>query len=445
LAEQHVQIIQAGQDPQFELLDELVSQADVMLDGILGTGFRPPLKPEIARLIDHLISRAERPFIVAVDCPSGVDCDSGECAPQVMAAELTICLAAVKSGLLRFPAFEKVGELVAVDIGLPTSLDAWKTISNQVAHEEMVARILPKRPLDAHKGTFGTALVTAGSINYTGAAYLAAKAAYRIGAGLVQIAVPGPLHTVLAGQIPEATWLILPHEMGVIAEGGADVLLKNLDRADALLIGPGLGTEETTGAFLRKLLSGKIARTSRGNIGFIVASSTKEDDLSQPVNLPPLVFDADALKLLARLPDWPKLLTPATVLTPHPGEMAVLTGKKIGDIQANRLEIALQYSQQWGVVVVLKGALTVVASPQQGAVVIPIATPALARAGTGDVLSGIITGLLAQGVEPFDASIAGAWIHAQAGLEAQSYLECAASVLATDVLESIPTVISRLY
>lgn len=444
LVERNIQVIRSDQDPKFEVLDELISQADVMMDGILGTGFHLPLKPEIAKIVGHISSRKELPVIIAVDCPSGVDCDSGECAAEVIPAKLTVCMAAVKNGLLKFPAFGKVGELVVVDIGLPESLETWKTVTNQVATAELTASILPNRPLDAHKGTFGTVLIAAGSINYTGAAYLAAKAAYRIGAGLVQLAIPGPLHVALAGQLPEATWIILPHELGVIAEGAADILLKSIEKADSLLVGPGLGLEETTGMFIKKLLAGKTSRISRGSIGFIQAAGSKDDETPQVVNFPPLVFDADGLKLLARLPDWPKLLTPATVLTPHPGEMAVLTGCKVSEIQSNRLDIALKYAKEWGVVIVLKGANTVIASPIPKAIVVPVATPSLARAGTGDVLSGIIAGLLAQGVDPFEAAVAGAWIHAQAGLEAEAYLETSASVLATDVLDSIPLVLSRI-
>jgi ADP-dependent NAD(P)H-hydrate dehydratase / NAD(P)H-hydrate epimerase len=443
----NIQVYTSGQDLEYDTLDELVSQADVLIDGILGTGIKLPLKPEVARILGHIAAIKDLPSVVAVDCPSGVNCDTGECAPEVIPADLTVCMAAVKQGLLRFPAFEKIGQLQVVDIGLPEGLKSWSEVKAQVVTQAETTDLLPKRPQSAHKGTFGTALVVAGSINYTGAAYLAAKAAYRIGAGLVRLAVPGPLHLALAGQLPEVTWLLLPHDTGVISEAAAEVLLKNLDKADALLIGPGLSLEDPTANFIRRLMNRRPSSKGHGAMGFLPAGEGKiaaEKSSSSEQTLPPLVIDADGLKLLARLPDWPKLLPPGTVLTPHPGEMSILTGLPVSEIQADRLKIAVRFAEEWNLVVVLKGALTVISAPGQGARVIPVATPALARAGTGDVLSGIIVGLIAQKMAPFEAAIAGAWIHAHAGLEAESYLESSASVLASDVLESIPMVLSTL-
>ena len=444
LVDRNIQLVQSDQDPQYEVLDELISQADVLLDGILGTGFTLPLRPEIAAALGHISAMDALPAVVAVDCPSGVDCDSGECAPEAIPADFTVCMAAVKQGLLRFPAFEKVGRLETVDIGLADDLPAWNQVQYRVISQDIAAAALPPRPMTAHKGTFGTALIVAGSINYTGAAYLAAKAACRIGTGLVRLAVPGPLHMALAGHLPEVTWLILPHELGVISEAAADVLMKNLDKADAMLLGPGFGLEMTTGAFMKRILVGKIMKSARGPIGFLSNPETTTGDNDSKSKLPALVIDADGLKLLASIPDWPKRLPENSILTPHPGEMAVLTGLKVEEIQANRLDTAVRFAEEWGHVVVLKGALTVIAVPGQGASVVPVATAALAHAGTGDVLSGIITGLLAQGVAPAAAAETGAWIHAQAGLEAEALLETSASVLASDVLESIPTILHFL-
>ncbi len=444
LREKDVPIVAVKNDPDFEKLDGLVAESDLLLDGILGTGIKLPLREDVANVLGHVSSSKELPIVVAVDCPSGVDCDSGECALEVIPAAITFCMAAVKNGLLRFPAYAKVGRLSVVSIGLPKGLKSWDKLENGVATQAEVAEIVPPRPMTSHKGTFGTVLAAAGSINYTGAAYLAAKAAYRTGAGLVRLAVPGPLHTVLAGQLPEVTWLILPNDTGVIAESAADILLKNLDKADVLLIGPGFGMEDTTGNFIRRLLSDEPAKTTHGLIGFLGTADAKAPKRTSESTLPPMVIDADGLKLLAKIPDWAKLLPKNSVLTPHPGEMAVLTGMKIDQIQADRVETAIKFANAWKQVVVLKGALTVVAAPDQGARVIPVATAALARAGTGDVLSGIIASLIAQGVPSFEAATAGAWIHAHAGLEAEAFLEGSAAVLASDVLESIPAVFSKL-
>jgi NAD(P)H-hydrate epimerase len=440
------EVFHAEKDESFHQLQAFLESADVVLDGVLGTGFKLPLKEEFALVlaaVQGIVAEMEwPPYIIAVDCPSGVDCDSGEAAPQTVPADATVTMAAIKQGLLKLPAYDLIGELRVVEIGRLDDLNSWQAIVNEVADEELALSLLPNRPTDAHKGTFGTALIAAGSINYTGAAYLAGKAAYRIGAGLVTLAIPASLHLALAGQFPEATWVLLPHEMGVISSAAADVLKKNLDRATALLVGPGLGMEDTTKDFIAKLLNSTEDKPVHGRMGFVQADAGKP--AAKPVTLPPLIFDADGLKLLSTLPDWSKLLPAPAILTPHPGEMAVLTGLTIDEIQKDRLTIARKFAQEWGHVVVLKGAFTVVASPDGRTTTIPLATPALARAGTGDVLAGLITGLRAQGVEAYDAARAGAWIHAQAGLTAAGFQGSLAAVMASDVLEAIPDVIADL-
>jgi NAD(P)H-hydrate epimerase len=246
---------------------------------------------------------------------------------------------------------------------------------------------------------------------------LAAQAAYRIGTGLVTLAVPEPLHVALAGHLPEATWVLLRHEHGFICEHAAEQVLTHLARATAILIGPGLGNKYATQKFMESLM---------------------------PSVKTPLVVDADGLRHTAQIKDWYKRLHAPAILTPHPGEMSALTGLAIDEIQSNREEVARRYAQEWGHVVVLKGAFTVVASPDGQTTVIPVATPALARAGTGDVLAGLIVGLRAQGLDAYDAAVAGAFIHAQAGLLAAEAFGVTASVLASDVLTAVPSVIAEL-
>lgn len=404
----------------------LLSTHAVLLDGVLGTGVRLPLNPELATILgairQALTDMDESPVVVAVDCPSGVDCDSGEAAPECLPAELTVTMAAIKQGLLKFPAFNLVGDLRLVGIGLPqdgAGLAAWQQLQTYVVDQEWVRQALPPRPLEAHKGTFGTALIVAGSVPYTGAALLAGMAAYRSGAGLVTLAAPEPLHAALAGAFPECTWLPLPHQEGWISHNAADRVKKALQRATAVLIGPGFGLEETTGDFLARLLPNEA-----------------------PPGIP-VVMDADGLKLLSRLPDWPRRLPEESVLTPHPGEMSILTGLERDAIQADRLGIARRFSREWGHIVVLKGAFTVIAAPNGLAALIPVATPALARAGTGDVLAGLIVGLRAQGVPAFNAATAGAWLHAMAGLRAVVQVGNPASVLAGDILHAAVDILSE--
>ena len=441
------EIVPASSEKKHKTLAPFLENAHILLDGLLGTGIRLPLEEEIASMLAAtgaaLEKMDEQPLVVAVDCPSGVDCDTGEASAESLAADLTVTMAAVKQGLLKLPAFELVGDLEVVDIGLPDDLPALAKLQTEVAVEESVAALLPARPVDAHKRTFGTALIAAGSVNYTGAALLAGQAAYRVGAGLVTLAVPAPLHAALSGHFPEATWVLLPHEVGVISGNAADVLAKSFGGASALLIGPGLGLEDATAEFIENLLGGKAGpKRSGAQMGFVPGRGESPAERSSA--LPPLVLDADGLKLLAKIPDWHKFLPAPAVLTPHPGEMATLTGLSKADIQGDRQAVARRFAQSWGHVVVLKGAFTAVAAPDGRLTVIPVATSALARAGTGDVLAGLVVGLRAQGLAAYEAAVAAAWIHAQAGLYAADDLGTPASVLAGDVLNSIADVISDL-
>ena len=446
-AEAGGEVLAATKDDAFFNLSTAIEAADVLLDGVLGTGTKLPLKKEVADLLtevnDLLETLDEAPLVVAVDCPSGVDCDSGEVAEETIPADVTVTMAAVKQGLVKLPAFEYVGELQVVEIGLPDDLTSYAAVQTEVAEEDLIAGLLPERPLDSHKGTYGTALIVAGSASYTGAAVLAGEAAYRSGAGLVTLAIPASLQSALAGQLPEATWAPLPHEMGVISANAADVVAKKFERTSALLVGPGLGTEDATRDFLENLLTGKSAqKKSAAPLGFTL--SEKKADEQNKATLPPLVVDADGLNLLAKLKDWPAALPTQSVLTPHPGEMSTLTGLPKEKIQEDRQAVALQYAKEWGHVVVLKGAFTVIAAPDGRLTLIPVATPALARAGSGDVLAGLIVGLRAQGLDAYDAAVAGAWIHAQAGLYAADDLGSTAAVLARDILESVSDVMSDL-
>lgn len=438
------EILSAADDSNFEKLSAFIGTADVVLDGILGTGFKLPLKPEIAGVLDAvnqaIAGLGWPPYVVAVDCPSGLNCDTGEAAPEVVPASLTVCMAAIKRGLLKLPAFDLAGELCVVDIGLSDE-KGWKAICHEVADDELIADLLPDRPSDAHKGTFGTALIAAGSLNYPGAALLAGKAAYRSGVGLVQMAVPAPVQGMMASNLPEATWSLLPHEMGAISGNAAEILAKNFERASALLVGPGLGTEESTAKFIENLFNkGKPPVRKTSGIGFI--HKENEQKQAERVGLPPLVVDADGLRLLAKIEKWNEFLPALTVLTPHPGEMAALSGLKKDEIQADRLGIALKFAAEWGHIVVLKGAFTVIAAPDGRATVIPVAHPALARAGSGDVLAGLIVGLRAQGLAAYESAVAGAWLHAQAGLLAVEKVGASASVLAGDILDAIPDALS---
>jgi NAD(P)H-hydrate epimerase len=432
------QITLAEKDKNFSTLKSLKSETGVLLDGILGTGFQLPMRPEIGKILKAAGEELGRIVVVAVDCPSGVDCDTGKAAEETISADLTVCMAAVKTGLLSFPAADYTGELQVVDIGLSEDLVNWKKVNRMVVDDEWVGSVLPYRPMNAHKGTFGSVMVVGGSVNYTGAVMLAGKSAYLGGCGLVRLAIPGSLHTAIAGALPEATWVLLPHNTGVIAEPAADVVLKNLDRITSLLIGPGMGMEETTELFLKRLFENRMKNGVKAGIGFVMVAQESSPVSADP--LPPLVVDADALKLIVRMKDWWKILPAGSVLTPHPGEFAVMTGLTVEQIADDRLGAAEKFAREWGQIVVLKGANTLVASPDGRTAAIAAASAALARAGSGDVLAGLIAGLLAQKMGAFEAAAAGAWIHASAGLLAAEWIGCDASVLASDIQNAIPEV-----
>jgi hydroxyethylthiazole kinase-like uncharacterized protein yjeF len=406
----------------------LVRQAAVIVDALLGVGISRPIEGELKEILDvvraelldlrtestlmpSVPSASPYPRVFAVDCPTGLNCDTGELDPASLPADVTVTFGCPKAGLLRFPGAEAVGEIVVADIGIPPDLldPTWPEMVSSGA----VAAALPPRPGAAHKGTFGKALIVAGSVNYTGAAALAGMGAARVGTGLVTLAIPRPIHPAVAAQVPETTYLLLPHDLGVISSSAYPILSNQLRDYDALLIGPGLGQEKETAAFLQATLApDRIA--AKGRLGFV--DRTDAASAERPV-LPPLVMDADGLNLLAAIPEWWTWLPEGTVLTPHPGEMARLMGDDatVRSIQKDREGITSRMAQAWNCVVALKGAFTVIAAPDGQLAVNPFANPGLATAGTGDVLAGAIVGLRAQGMDPHAAAMAGVYLHAVAG------------------------------
>jgi len=453
-------LIWAEEDEGWAELRGRAGEAGAIIDALLGTGVDRPIGGTLQELLEVVggIVRQRReegerkeltipscpsislrsslsPLIVAVDVPSGVNCDTGAVDPATLPADLTVTFGCPKVGQFRFPAAEVLGQLIVADIGIPSEL--LKPMKLELATGEMVRALLPQRPLNAHKGTFGKALLVVGSVNYTGAAYLAGAAATRVGTGLVTLAVAGPLHPVIASKLTEATYLILPHELGVIAPDAVRVLAERVEDYDALLLGPGLTQEEPTVEFVRRLL-GLQGASRLGRIGFRTAEEPEER-----MQLPPLVIDADGLNILAQTEGWVERLPQGTILTPHPGELSRLTGRSVNEINERRIEIAQEFAQEWNQVVVLKGAFTVVASPDGRTIVQPFANPGLASGGTGDVLAGAIVGLRAQGLEPFEAAVAGAYLHGLAGQLAREELGDMGMV-AGDLVPRLPLAIRRL-
>jgi NAD(P)H-hydrate epimerase len=400
---------------KIKYLDSALQPGVIVLDGILGTGLKLPLRGQLVDVMGrvyNLIENRSGVSVVAVDCPSGIDCDTGEASEVTLTADHTLTMAAVKQGLLKHPAREKSGDLHIIDIGIEDISSYLSIQMPEMITKEMVRESLPKRPSEGHKGTFGTCLVIAGTPNYTGAAFLAGKAAYRGGCGLVHLATLKLVHKSLSGKLVEAVWTILPDVDEFYDHSGVGLLEETIPQADSLVIGPGWGLSERNEEFLEKLLR-------------IIP-----DDI-------PTILDADGLKLISKIPQWWQLVPKQTILTPHPGEMAILGDLEINEIQSKRWAVAKEYAKRWGLTLVLKGAETVIADKDGRLWINPVSESALATAGSGDVLSGLIGGLLAQGLSTQNAAVVSTFIHSQAGILAKQKFGTGVSVTAVDILESL--------
>jgi NAD(P)H-hydrate epimerase len=453
----------------YRVLRTMIANADLILDGLLGTGIKLPIKGEMQKVLQQIhqalsdresdrarpgfstpsdpsINTHRKPITIAIDVPTGLNSDTGELDNFALYADETVTFEAVKPGHVTFSGANPVGMLHVAPLNLPEKLKPRDSIKRTVIDAPTVRGLLPERPANANKGTFGKALIVAGSLNFIGAPTLSALGAYRIGAGLVTVAAPQPIVPTLASHLLEATWILLPHDMGVISTYAANVIREEMKSYTAMLIGPGMGHEDATKEFLEALLVKKTAKASR-HIGFISSAAPSESD-KEDSPMPPLVVDADGLNMLATMDEWWTRLPARTILTPHPGEMARLINLEgdhpIEAVQSRRLDVAAESAAKWNCVVVLKGAHTVIADPDGRVAVVPFANAALARAGTGDVLAGAITGLLAQKLDPFDAAMAAAYIHGYAGDLAENYVGTKASVLASDVIAALADAISTV-
>ncbi len=406
--------VNAEFDQRYRVLRLRLRATDMVVDALLGTGVDRPIGGELAKLMRQvqagLKERAEEqapeearltnvaalpdgatdqegPIVVAVDCPSGLNCDTGALDPLTVPARLTVTFAGPKRGHFLFPGAAAVGELVVADIGIGPELPAVQEVDVALATARMARALLPERAIDGHKGTFGKALIVSGSAGYWGAPVLCGRGAYRAGAGLVALATPRAVRPVAATQLPEATYPPAPDEDNFGAES-ARFIAEILPGYDALLVGPGVGAADE---FMQTLLE-------------------------RVQTFPPLVVDADGLNILARMEEWAQRLPEGTVLTPHPGEMARLVGEELSELrEKDRIKLARESAERWQQVVLLKGAFTVVAAPDGRSAILPFANPLLGSAGSGDVLAGVIVSLLGQGLDGYEAAVLGAYLHGAAG------------------------------
>jgi len=393
-----------------EQAQPILASSDLIVDALLGTGLSTHVTGAYREAI-QLINQAGRP-VIAIDMPSGIHADNGALLGQAVHATATVTFGLPKLGLYVGPGIDHAGIIHVVDIGIPAAyIDALdsRTI---VVTKELVADALPARATSSHKGTFGHAGILAGSVGKTGAAALAAKAALRVGAGLVTVGVPGSVNDVLEAKLLEAMTLPLPETKArTLARSGLDRVLAFMRARTAIAIGPGLSTHPETVELIQSLMK----------------------HLDRPA-----VLDADALNALA---SRASLLTECKIppiLTPHPGEMARLEVEATPQsVNADRLGTARRFARERGVFLVLKGARTVIARPDGLLAICPTGNPGMATAGTGDVLTGMVVGLLAQGVPAWEAACAATYLHGAAGdLAAQQLGQ--AGMLAGDLIAHIP-------
>lgn len=365
------------------LAELAASRADVLVDALLGTGFHGELEGDMLRACE-LLNKSEK-YILAVDVPTGVNADNGAVCANAVRADHTVTMALVKTGLLLYPGREYCGDIELADISMPVKLVEEYQSDKYRLTDEIVRELLPLRKANAHKGDAGRVVICAGSPGYTGAAALASEAAVKAGAGLVSLYTPLSSRDVLAIKLTEVMVHGLLERMpGILGGGAAGDVVKNADAADVLAIGPGLGTSASTQEAVRTMLQ----KTTT-----------------------PVVIDADALTALAGHTEILAEMQAEKVLTPHPGEMARLTGMEIAEIEADRIGVAKKYAEEWQAIVVLKGAPTVIACPNGTVYVNSTGNSSLATGGSGDVLTGIIAGLAAQEITLQEAAICGVYLH----------------------------------
>jgi hydroxyethylthiazole kinase-like uncharacterized protein yjeF len=389
------------------LLREL-ARADVAIDAVFGTGFRGVPEDEWAAAIETI--NASRVPVVAVDIPSGVDGATGAVEGEAVWAAITITFGAAKVGAIMLPGAERAGTVRVVDIGFDAD-----AMSSEVALVEPsdVTAALPHRQVDTHKRASGVLVVVAGSRDMTGAPSLIAEAAGRVGAGLVVVAVPASILPAVQAHMVEAVFVPLPEtDRGTVAQGALEPVLAALERAHALAVGPGLTRDEETAGFVRALIR------------------------ASPV---PVVLDADGLSAFASRANEIADRKTDAVLTPHQGEFERLTALGAHEVDRDRIGAVQRLAADSGAVTLLKGPRTLVATPQGQVRINLTGSPVLATAGSGDVLTGVVGGLLARGLEPFDAASVGAFLHGDAGrLAGQTLGE---GTMASDVAACLPEAI----
>jgi len=392
-----------------------LNYTDIVIDGIFGTG----LRGEITGIAKHIIStvNSSGKAVISIDIPSGINGSSGEIMGTCIKADKTISFGLPKIGLITHPGCEYTGEIVIADIGIPKAVIESIDIKTHVIDKDIALPIIPKRTNQSNKGDYGRTLIITGSTGMTGAGCLAAGAALRAGAGLVYLGVPSSLAYIYNTVVKEAITVSMDDlGKGYISSGIINTFERYIEGKDVIAVGPGLSVNEDI---------------------FRIVSWLIENSYI------PLVLDADALNAVAKdVSILGKLRAPA-VITPHPGEMARLMGTSIAEVQRDRIKAAGDFALRWNVITVLKGWHTVVALPDGRIFINTCGNPGMATAGTGDVLTGLIAGLMAQKLKPEDAAVVGVFIHGTAGDWVAGRIG-EHGLIAGDLVEEIPYVMNQI-
>jgi len=394
----------------------LITRHCILVDALFGTGLSKNVTGALSEVISYL-NRSNVP-IFSVDIPSGISSDNGQIMGEAVRADYTVTFGLPKRGHLLYPGAQHSGKLFIEDIGFPKELLNSEKLHIELLTKDKVSPLIPQRPRYSHKGNYGHVLIIAGSKGKTGAAIMAAKACLRSGAGLVTLGIPKSLADVFQSRVTEEMILALPDKGdGTLSQRASRVILNFLnERATTLAIGPGIGISSDT----KKLMD------------ILIKTSTT-----------PMLIDADGINSLkGEKAIFSKSKVPI-ILTPHPGEMARLLGKQKGvsvktqDIERNRINVPVSFAKETETYLVLKGVPTIIAGPDGMAYINSTGNPGMASAGTGDVLTGMISAFLSQGLSPIHASILGVYMHGFAGDSAAAE-KGEHPLIATDIIEKIP-------
>ncbi len=410
-----VAVVEIADQNAFDAHQRMMLHHHTWIDAILGTGLKSDVRGFFRTAIEF-INHQNRP-VFAVDIPSGLDADNGLIRGTCIQAMATATFGLAKVGHLTYPGRSVTGRLKVIEIGIPPHIAIDVGCGQRLITATTAKRFFPLRSATAHKGQTGHLLVLAGSPGKTGAAAMASMSAMRVGAGLVTLGIPRSLNNVLESLVTEAMTVPLAEtDQGTVDESAVDTILSLVDGKRCLAVGPGIGTHPSTGRLLARLIQ------------------------ASPV---PIVIDADALTLIAHDRGMLSNAKAPIVITPHPGEMARLSGHSTADIQGDRIGHARAFAQQHGVIVVLKGAGTAVAQPDGTVFINPTGNPGMAAGGMGDVLTGIIAGLITQGMSVDEAARSGVYLHGLAA-DRVARLKAPVGYLATETMETLPEALHEM-